>query len=173
MYKRLDWIVENTKGKIVLDVGAATGIIHKEVVRVAKESVGIDIVEAQGIIKANAETFVYEPKGYFDAVLLGNCLEHIYNPGRVFQCCVQNLKPGGEVVITTPNLRYPPVCLNDRVSGYHFHGYTPNLLRQTLKEHGFEPGAPVFFMSKVTQALEAESSTHSCASGHNFQCILG
>jgi|GEM_PF-4621978 len=145
MQSRLDWIIENTKGKVVLDVGAATGTVHKEVARVAKESVGIDVMAAPGILKESAETFIYKPRNYFDTVLLGDCLEHIQNPGLVFGCAKQNLKPGGEVIITTPNLRYPQVFFRDSLSDYHFHGYTPKLLRQTLSEHGFKPSKPVFF----------------------------
>lgn len=145
MLTRLEWIVLKTFGKTVLDVGASTGLVHTAIKKAALETVGIDIIKAPGIIKANAETFVYKPKHYFDVVLLGDCLEHIYNPGLVLDRCKDNLKPGGQAVITTPNLRHLPVCFKDRVSGYHFHGYTPNLLAQSLREHGFNPGPPAFF----------------------------
>ena len=145
MKYRIDWIQENTKDKIVLDVGAATGAIHSAIKKVAKEIVGIDIKEAPGIIKADAETYVFEPKHYFDVIFLGNCLEHIHNPGKVFECSKLNLRPNGCLIITTPNLRYPWVCLKDKLSKYHFHGYTPNLIKQTLIDYGFKPEKPVFF----------------------------
>jgi len=39
-----------------------------------------------------------------DIILLCEVIEHIYNPDKILEECNRILKPGGKIVITTPNL---------------------------------------------------------------------
>ena len=40
----------------------------------------------------------------FDLIILGEVIEHLYDPDRVLQECSRILKPNGVLLITTPNL---------------------------------------------------------------------
>lgn len=42
-------------------------------------------------------------EGEFDAILLGEILEHVPRPGTLVEQCRDRLRPGGILVITTPN----------------------------------------------------------------------
>ncbi len=39
----------------------------------------------------------------FEVVIAGEVIEHVSNPGRLLASCASVLKPGGQLVITTPN----------------------------------------------------------------------
>jgi SAM-dependent methyltransferase len=39
----------------------------------------------------------------FDSVILGELIEHLENPGACLMACKQVLKPGGRIIISTPN----------------------------------------------------------------------
>lgn len=53
----------------------------------------------------NAEDF--HLRRQFDTVIAGELIEHLSNPGRFLECAKAHLKPGGRIVISTPN----PFCL--------------------------------------------------------------
>jgi 2-polyprenyl-3-methyl-5-hydroxy-6-metoxy-1,4-benzoquinol methylase len=59
-----------------------------------RKGVSVDVgnVEEQGY-----------PADHFDAVALNHVIEHVYDPQRVLQECHRILKPGGMLVLVTPN----------------------------------------------------------------------
>src|SRR3972149_3997734 len=44
------------------------------------------------------------PDNYFDAITLKHVIEHVYDPVRLLKECHRILKPGGKLVLLTPNL---------------------------------------------------------------------
>jgi 2-polyprenyl-3-methyl-5-hydroxy-6-metoxy-1,4-benzoquinol methylase len=50
----------------------------------------------------DAERLSY--RAQFDTIILGEILEHLANPGACLEGCRQALKPGGRLVISTPNI---------------------------------------------------------------------
>jgi 2-polyprenyl-3-methyl-5-hydroxy-6-metoxy-1,4-benzoquinol methylase len=44
------------------------------------------------------------PAGYFDAVLLQDTIEHVLNPREVMEEAHRVLRPGGAIILSTPNL---------------------------------------------------------------------
>jgi 2-polyprenyl-3-methyl-5-hydroxy-6-metoxy-1,4-benzoquinol methylase len=51
--------------------------------------------------KASAENFDFDAK--FDLIFAGDIIEHVSNIGLMLDSCARNLKPGGRLLITTPN----------------------------------------------------------------------
>lgn len=52
-------------------------------------------------LKANAEQFDFSKK--FDNIFAGDIIEHLSNQGLFLAACSRNLKPGGTLILTTPN----------------------------------------------------------------------
>jgi 2-polyprenyl-3-methyl-5-hydroxy-6-metoxy-1,4-benzoquinol methylase len=82
----------------------------------------------------------------FDTVLLSEVVEHLHETPVLLRECWRVLRPGGYLLITTPNLwdiRRPLAWLTRRTwSGYtdptHTNLFTPARLRRTLAAAGFE-----------------------------------
>lgn len=103
----------------VLDVGSArhsteqrvTGNLHAYLAdRLDADVVGIDVLpdevermreEGFDVVVADAESFTFEDA--FDAVVAGELIEHLPNPGRFIENAVAHLRADGKLVLTTPN----------------------------------------------------------------------
>ena len=118
--RRIHWMCAQVGGPEVLDVGCSQGIAsillaregHRvvvidrehEAIRAARER--LDQEEAQ--VRERVEFRVGEGRavgfadGSFDAVLLGEVLEHQLDPGKLLDEARRVLRPGGRIVITTP-----------------------------------------------------------------------
>jgi len=51
--------------------------------------------------KVAAEDFKFDVK--FDVIFAGDLIEHLVNPGLFLKNCIENLKPKGRLILTTPN----------------------------------------------------------------------
>src|SRR4051794_5596688 len=119
MSRRVEAIVELTRGPRVLNVGAAgnvlqaapdaPGFLHGALVRAGFSTLAVDIDE-RGVewlarhgfdaLRVDAEDLGDgEP---FDSIVAGEVLEHLVNPGRFLSGCLARLKPGGRLVLSTP-----------------------------------------------------------------------
>jgi 2-polyprenyl-3-methyl-5-hydroxy-6-metoxy-1,4-benzoquinol methylase len=89
------------------------------------------------------------PAAAFDAVVAAEVIEHVVDTDRLLAEMGRVLRPGGALVITTPNLaslenrlrlllgRYP-MWMDVGVEGAgHLRYYTPRMLRRQLGRHGF------------------------------------
>ena len=118
VYKSKEEFIKNwiTKNDVVLDIGFwGQGLkidnpnwAHKFLIEQAKEVYGLDTDYDPNKIKntekykiGNAENFTFDVK--FDVIFAGDLIEHLSNPGLFLQSCVNNLKEGGKILITTPN----------------------------------------------------------------------
>lgn len=85
----------------------------------------------------------------FDAVVAGEVIEHVIDTDHLLRETARVLRPGGILVITTPNLaslenrirlllgRYP-MWMDYQTQGTgHLRYYTPRILRSQLEQHGF------------------------------------
>jgi 2-polyprenyl-3-methyl-5-hydroxy-6-metoxy-1,4-benzoquinol methylase len=79
----------------------------------------------------------------FDTVLLSHVIEHLPDPHAVLRECRRILKPGGRVVLLTPNVR----SLGHRAAGRHWIGlepprhlfvFSPSSLARVLVDCGFD-----------------------------------
>jgi 2-polyprenyl-3-methyl-5-hydroxy-6-metoxy-1,4-benzoquinol methylase len=118
--RRIHWMCAQVRGPDVLDVGCSQGIASILLAREGHRVIGIDreheairaarerLDQEEAQVRERVEFRVGEgravgfPDGSFDAVLLGEVLEHQLDPGRLLDEARRVLRPGGRIVVTTP-----------------------------------------------------------------------
>ena len=136
--KRVNKILEFVgSGHRVLDVGCFDGSIAKKLEQKGNTVVGIDIaanaVKLARKKKINAHVWNLEEGdlqkkfGKFDVVVAGEIIEHIFDTDNFIRRIGKVLKPGGKLVMSTPNL----ACLGSRI-GLIF-GKTPWMIENGLE----------------------------------------
>lgn len=150
------------EGESLLEFGAGTGDLIKELEKLFPDAllVGADILPRPDGISANTRWIeadlnaqVDAPDGSFDMILSTEVIEHLENPRAVVREWWRLLKPGGRVVMTTPNNQSLRSLLSLLVNG-HFVAFLDSCypahitallecdLRRIFAEAGFE--SPVF-----------------------------
>jgi 2-polyprenyl-3-methyl-5-hydroxy-6-metoxy-1,4-benzoquinol methylase len=71
----------------------------------------------------------------FEVVVAGDVIEHTSNQGRLLDNIHHHLYPGGRLIITTPNAKWPTVFL--RPNPTHVLWHDAHTLRQLLERHDF------------------------------------
>jgi ubiquinone/menaquinone biosynthesis C-methylase UbiE len=118
--RRIHWMCAQVGGPDVLDVGCSQGIASILLAREGHRVVGIDreheairaarerLDQEEAPVRERVEFRVGEGRavgfadGSFDAVLLGEVLEHQLDPGTLLDEARRVLRPSGRIVITTP-----------------------------------------------------------------------
>jgi SAM-dependent methyltransferase len=105
-------MLANEKPGRLLDVGCGGGRFLKRMQKQGWQVVGTDFDEqaARKVTdRYGIETHVGDlpqcalPANSFDAITLSQAIEHLYDPKATLQECLRLLKPGGLLVMTTPN----------------------------------------------------------------------
>lgn len=92
--------------------------------------------------EASAEDFSF-PNVSFDVIFAGDLIEHLTNPGLFLARCKEHLKPGGRIVLTTPNtfnlFNLAGKLTNDEpaVNADHTMYFNGKTLRTLLRKCGF------------------------------------
>ncbi len=142
----------------VLDVGCSSGDLARRLVERGASVIGIDTDEqaaaearavCEQVLVGDVETMELPfPDESFDVVLCGDLIEHLRNPERFLSRVRPLLRPGGRLVLTTPNVanwamrigllagrwRYTDRGILDRT---HAHLFTKKTLEQTLERAGY------------------------------------
>ena len=71
----------------------------------------------------------------FEAIVAGDVIEHMSNPGRFLDNCRAHLEEGGLLILTTPNAKWPTVFL--RPNPTHTLWHDRHTLHHLLDRHGF------------------------------------
>jgi len=135
-----DFVRPLVEGARVLDAGCGEGYGTDLLAAVAKEAVGVDLedpVIRRAALRypdarfetANLVSLPFEDAS-FDAVVSMQVIEHIHTPHEFVAECARVLRPGGLLVISTPNrLTFSPDGLRNP---FHSFEFAPDELRATL-----------------------------------------
>jgi len=121
-------LLDKTKNRFILDLGCGNGYLVNYLLNNGYNAYGTDASE-KGIEiakKSHLERFFVQDlsvdtlpaelqKIPFDTIISTEVIEHLYNPEAFINFCKNQLKPGGELIITTP-----------------YHGYLKNLTLSIL-----------------------------------------
>ncbi len=130
-------------GKVVLDIAVGTGYGLGILRRSAKQIVGVDVdpvaVEAaKGECGPNASVMLADGLSLpfanesFDAVTSFETLEHLYERKQFLSELRRVLKPGGELILSTPNANYTMPVNGKPSNPFHIFEYKPEELREEL-----------------------------------------
>jgi SAM-dependent methyltransferase len=137
-------------GRRVLDIGCRSGALTQhfvpgnDVVGLDVDPVALERAAARGItpVRANVEEPLPFETASFDAVVLGEILEHVRHPAELVAEARRVLRPGGVLVGSVPNafrLQNRLLFLAGREpedDPTHLHMYSPAAVRRLLA--GFE-----------------------------------
>jgi len=137
--KREPIIVDAIRGRNVLDVGSASDghdpVFWRELKAAAGAIVGIDVLDVDDpdVVLGNMETYDFGKQ--FDAVVLGDVIEHVDNPGLLLDNVRRHLKADGVLLLTTPNAKWWTVVFKPHVDHVLWHDRFT--LAELLRRHGF------------------------------------
>lgn len=150
-HRRLKLIEKYSKGKgKLLDIGCGGGFFLKAAEERGWDPHGIDIVpgfakfardelQLKNVHCRSLEQSEYE-KHFFDVIVLWDLIEHLPHPSKFLKTINQLIRPGGLLVIWTPNAKNA-TWLKENWFGYeplqHLYFFSPQTLKQTLQSTGF------------------------------------
>ena len=141
-----------------LDVGCSTGYLASRLQERGATVVGLDLDDraaeqarrfCESVHVGDVETMELPfEAGSFDAIVAGDVIEHLRDPGAFLARIRPLLRPGGRLVLSTPNIanwamrlsllfgrfRYTEWGLLDRT---HTHLFTRKTLRECLETAGY------------------------------------
>lgn len=156
--KKCARLIDKMQPGVLLDIGCSTGCWATHWISKGWVASGVEI--NQGYVELakqrgvdahycdlNSSTLPF-PDAHFDLVFAGEVIEHLIDTDGFIRECARCTKPGGHVIITTPNLAsfenrlrlllgFYPVWVNYNLSGSgHVRAYTPRALKKQLATHG-------------------------------------
>ena len=142
----------------VLDYGAGVGNLTRRLIDMPafEEVFAADLFEppsslnVSGWFQQDLNEFIPGYDGYFDTIIASEVIEHLENPRFIARELFRLCKPGGSVVLTTPNNESIRSLMALAIRGHFVHfdkgwypGHITALLRKdllrVLLEAGFEP----------------------------------
>lgn len=144
--------LKNVPSGKLLDVGCGGGRFMSRMGRRGWEVEGIDfdekatskITRRYGIKTYTGGLLSYKlPDASYDAITMSHTIEHLFDPEKTLAECMRILKPGGRLVITTPNVEGVAAMLFGRFwRGWepprHLHLFSVKTLQNILLKTGFD-----------------------------------
>ena len=159
--KKISFFQKYAKNKSVLDLGSIDHDpenrftefwLFQALLNVAHNLKGLDYYESgvkelqnhgYDIILGDAQNFDLNQN--FDVITAGDIIEHLPNPGLMFEAVSKHLNSGGIFVLSTPNvfcwkyvLHFWFLGHSDRINKEHVSWYCPSVLKLLANRFGFE-----------------------------------
>jgi 2-polyprenyl-3-methyl-5-hydroxy-6-metoxy-1,4-benzoquinol methylase len=160
----------------LLDVGPCTGTllvqareagfavqgieINAGAARMCREELGLDV--RAGILQPDSY-----PPDTFDVVSMGDVIEHVPDPLATLRTVARILKPGGHVLISTPNVESAAARMLQVKPEEHIYYYSGETLRASLAKAGLE----TVEMRTLDRYRNFTAMTHSTTCGTLFQTL--
>jgi len=163
--RQLDTIERHVRGRgRLLDIGCAFGFLLDEARRRGWQTAGVELSEfassyarTEGGLDVCSKTLrdARYPGVHFDAVVMDDVIEHFGDPEAELREVWRVLKPGGVLLIHTPNVASPWYRLMRKhwvhlKPGEHLYYFSPSTLSRLLEKAGF----------RVVRALPCGKTTH-------------
>lgn len=163
------------KNGLLLDVGCGSGSAMEDMRKKGWRVLGIDFdqdaienAKRKGLDARHGDLFSQAfPNDSFDAILLNHVIEHIPSPDKLFGECRRILKPGGTLVMITPNAHSRGHAKYGRnwrglETPHHVHIFTPRSLAMLAQDAGFSKRKSfsslqgIFYILGQSEELERE-----------------
>lgn len=143
-------------GRQLLDVGCARGHLSTALMKQGWNVTGIEynpedaqVAQDAGIsmVVGSAESALSKMTDTFDVIVFADVLEHFVEPLEVLALAKNRLRPGGQIVISIPNVAHLTVRLQLLLGSFnyadrgildrtHLHFYTKRSLREMMYQAG-------------------------------------
>lgn len=100
------------------------------------------------------------PAGYFDMIISRSVVEHLENPPQVFREFHRVLKPGGKVILSTPN-KYDYVSVIASITPYRWHRALVSKIFQISEDDVFPTLYRANTLSKLGKELRRAGLTET------------
>lgn len=169
--KSYEAILDEVKGKTVLDFGCGEGYGAKILSQSAQQVTGIDIsqeaIEQAKIkypspnvsfkhIKTSNDIITILGENSFDIVISYQVIEHIHDATAYLEQIKKVLKPQGRLYLTTPNANFRLLFFQKPWNQFHVREYTYESLQNTLKNFFTEVNIKGFTATERLLAIEEE-----------------
>lgn len=124
---------QNAKSLVGVDLPNAKDVVVNEF-NLTDKAYQHTQVDNTKIIYGNMETLKLDKK--FDVIVAGDVIEHVSNQGLFLDNLAEHLSPDGQLIITTPNAKWPTVFLKPNVTHVLWHDIFT--LRQLLVRHSLQ-----------------------------------
>jgi SAM-dependent methyltransferase len=137
----------------LLDIGCATGFLLDEARKMGWDVYGVELSQwaadyaqetlgLKNVIRGTLKEAPF-PRGFFDAVIMTDVIEHLIDPKEMLYDIRQILKPNGILCSTTPDIDSPVSKLLKAkwwgIKGLHLYYFNKSTMRKILDATGYYP----------------------------------
>lgn len=134
--------------------------INAGAARMCREELGLDV--RAGVLEP--DTY---PPDTFDVVSMGDVIEHVPDPVHTLRTVARILKPGGHVIISTPNVDSAAARFLQVKPEEHIYYFSARTLAASLQKAGLE----TVQMGTLDRYRNVTAMTHSTTCGTLFQTL--